>query len=186
MRILILRQGRPLSKEQIADYLTRYGQHEVRPISVAGYIRRLRERVGPDCVRSEAGYSWAAASTEVDAFAFRAAADDHGICDVADVDSMDGDADLYDQLLDLHAMWQANPAEPFADGEDEDLLDIYLEFERYRDCLSRCIIYADLRSRRRQRILKAATRLGVAGPDGFGGRAGLGAAFPRPRLAAWP
>ena len=56
-------------------------------------------------------------------------------------------------------MWQANPAEPFADGEDEDLLDIYLEFERYRDCLSRCIIYADLRSRRRQRILKAATRL---------------------------
>ena len=55
-------------------------------------------------------------------------------------------------------MWQANPAEPFADGEDEDLLDIYLEFERYRDCLSRCIIYADLRSRRRQRILKAATR----------------------------
>jgi Transcriptional regulatory protein, C terminal len=160
LRILILRDGRPLSKEQIADYLTRYGQHEVRPSSVAGYIGRLREKVGPDRVRSEAGYSWSGVQADVDAFAFRARADDHGVCDVADVDSMDSDdADLYDQLLDLHAMWQANPAHPFADGEDEDLLDIYLEFERYRDCLSRCIIYADLRSRRRPRILKAATRL---------------------------
>jgi hypothetical protein len=160
MRILILREGRPLSKDQIADYLTRYGQHEVQPSSVAGYIRRLRERVGPDCVRSEAGYSWAPPLSEVDAFAFRTQADAYGICDVADVDSMDGDgADLYDQLLDLHAMWQANPAQPFADGQDDDLLDIYWEFQRYRDCLSRCIIYADLRSRRRQRILKATARL---------------------------
>ena len=74
--------------------------------------------------------------------------------------SLEGvDADLYDQLLDLHAVWQANPAQPFADGEDGDLLDIYLDFERYRDCLSRCLIYADLRSRRRRRILKAVTRL---------------------------
>jgi hypothetical protein len=160
MRILILAEGRPRSKEQLADYLTRYGQNEVRPSSVAGYIARLREKIGADYVRSDAGYSFAGAMTEVDAFAFRARVDACGICDVADVDDMDGyDTERYDQLLDLHVMWQINPAQPFAGGQDEGLLDIYLEFERYRDCLSRCLIYADLRSRRRQRILKAATRL---------------------------
>ena len=76
-------------------------------------------------------------------------------------DSMDSDdADLYDGLAHLHAMWQANPAHPLPGGRRRGparYLD--LEFERYRDCLSRCIIYADLRSRRRPRILKAATRL---------------------------
>lgn len=160
MRILILAEGRPLSKEQLADYLTWYGLHEVRPPSIAGYIGRLRRKIGADYVRSDAGYSFAGAMTEVDAFAFRSRADACGVCDVVDVDSMDGyDTDLYDQLLDLHAMWQINPAQPFAGGQDEGLLDVYLDFERYRDCLSRCLIYADLRSRRRQRILKAATRL---------------------------
>lgn len=160
MRILILSEGQPRSKEQLADYLTRYGHRLVRPSSVAGYIGRLRGKVGPDCVRSDAGYSWAGAMTEVDAFAFRARADACAVFDVGDVDSVDGyDTDRYHQLLDLNAMWQLNPAQPFADGQDEDLLTQYLEFDRYRDCLNRCLIFADLRSRRRQRILKAAVRL---------------------------
>lgn len=161
MRLLILREGRSLSKGEIAQHLTIFGQHEVQPSSVAGYIGRLRDKIAPGCVRSgAAGYSWAAGRAEVDAWAFRARADEWGVCDVTDADSMDNDdAEFYDHLLDLHAMWQANPAAPFASGEDAGLLDIYLDFERYRDCLSRCIIYADLRSRRRPRILKAAGRL---------------------------
>ena len=35
----------------------------------------------------------------------------------------------------------------------------YLEFERYWDCLKRCIIFSELRSRRKPRIEKAIGRL---------------------------
>ena len=30
--------------------------------------------------------------------------------------------DMYEKLLDLHAMWKANPALPFADDQDDEFL----------------------------------------------------------------
>jgi hypothetical protein len=161
LRLLILHRGRPLTMEEIARHLTRPGKHAVRPSSVPGYIARLRSRIGQDCVRSTAGYASAVDPAEVDAFAFESRIEEYGVCEIADVDNMpSGFTDNYEQLLDLHTMWRANPVLPFADDEDDEfLVAAYHEFERYWDCLRRCIIYTELRSRRKPRIEKAISRI---------------------------
>jgi hypothetical protein len=161
LRLLILRRGHPVNKEEIARHLTHSGRHTVLPSSVPGYVARLRNRIGQDCVRSAAGYSSGIAETEVDAFVFRDLIGQSGVCDVADIDDMDGDvSDKYEQLLELYAMWKANPASQFADEQDDESLAAdYLEFERYWDCLKRCIIYSELRSHRKPRIEKAVGRI---------------------------
>jgi hypothetical protein len=161
LRLLILHRGHPLTKEEIARHLTRPGKPTIRPSSVPGYIARLRNRIGQECVRSAAGYSSAVDSGDVDAFEFERLIKSYDVCDIADVDSVPGSAaDNYEQLLDLYAMWRANPVLPFADDEgDEFLVAAYHEFERYWDCLRRCIIYTELRSRRKPRIEKAISRI---------------------------
>ena len=161
LRLLILHRGRPLTKEEIARHLTRPGKRAVSPGSVPGYIRRLRKRIGPDRIRSAVGYSAAIDSADVDAFAFENLVEAYGVNDVADVDSVGPEhLDMYEKLLDLHAMWKANPALPFADDQDDEFLaSRYHDFERYWDCLRRCIIYVELRSRRKPRIEKAISRL---------------------------
>jgi hypothetical protein len=160
LRLLLIHRGDPLTKEEIARHLTRSGRHTVLPLSVPGYIARLRSKVGQDCVRSAAGYSSAIAPADVDAFVFESWIEEYGVCDISDVDDSEvGWADNYDQMLDLYSMWKANPALPFADDEDEFLAAAYHEFERYWDCLRRCIIYSELRSRRKPRIEKAIGRI---------------------------
>ena len=161
LRLLVLRRGRPLSKEEIARQLTRTGKHTVLASSVPGYVARLRGRIGQEYIRSTAGYSSAIDHTEVDAFVFENLIRQHGVCDVADIDDVDSDmGDLYEQLLDLHAMWHANPALQFADDHDDEFVTaVYHEFEHYWDCLKRCIIYCELRSRRKPRIERAIGRV---------------------------
>jgi hypothetical protein len=161
LRLLILYRGRPLTKEEIARHLTRPGRPAIRSSSVPGYIARLRNRVGQNCVRSAAGYSSAVAAADVDAFAFEDLIEEYGVCDVADVDNMpSGLIDHYEQLLELHAMWRANPVLPWVDDEDDEfLVGAYHEFERYWDCLRRCIIYTELRSHRKPRLEKAISRI---------------------------
>ena len=57
-------------------------------------------------------------------------------------------------------MWHANPAEESEDEQiDEFLIDSYRDFQRSWDCLNRCIIYSELRSRRKPRVEKAIARL---------------------------
>ena len=121
---------------------------------------RLRKRIGQDRVRSTAGYSSAIDPAEIDAFAFAGLIEEYDICNV-DVDSVTTEyIDMYEKLLDLHAMWKTNPALPFADDRDDEFLaSEYHEFERYWDCLRRCIIYVELRSRRKPRIEKAISRI---------------------------
>jgi len=161
LRLLILHRGHALSTEQIARHLTRPGKHTIRPSSVPGYIARLRKRVGQDCIRSTAGYASVIDPATVDAFAFENLIKEYDVCEITDVDNMpNGFADNYEQLLDLHTMWRANPVLPFDDDQDDEfLVDTYHEFERYWDCLRRCIIYTELRSRRKPRIEKAISRL---------------------------
>jgi hypothetical protein len=161
LRLLIMHRGRALNREEIARHLTHSGRRTVLPSSVPGYIRRLRTRVGHDCVRSAAGYSSTVEPADVDAFVFERLIRKYGVCDIADVDSMpSGLTDNYEQLLDLHSMWHANPVWPFADDEeDEFLISAYHDFERYWDCLRRCIVYSELRSRRKPRIEKAISRI---------------------------
>jgi DNA-binding SARP family transcriptional activator len=161
LRLLILHRGRPLTKEEIARHLTRPGKRAVSPGSVPGYIRRLRKRIGPDRIRSAAGYSAAIDSADVDAFAFETLVETYDVCNVADVDSVAPEhLDMYEKLLDLHAMWKANPGLQFADDQDDEFLPSrYHDFERYWDCLRRCIICVELRSRRKPRIEKAISRL---------------------------
>lgn len=161
LRLLILHRRRPLTKEEIARHLTRSGKHTVLPSSVPGYIARLRSKVGQDCVRSTVGYSSAVNPADVDAFVFERLIRENGVCDVTDIDNMPVDSiDNYEQLLDLHEMWRANPVLPLADDEDDEFLAAsYHEFDRYWDCLRRCIIYTELRSRRKPRIEKAVSRI---------------------------
>ncbi len=161
LRLLLLRRGHPLSKEEIGRQLTRTGKHRVLPSSVPGYVARLRGRIGPEYVRSTAGYSSGIDPAEVDAFVFEQQIRQLGVCDIADIDDLDdGISDQYELLLDLHTMWHANPALPFADDYDDELFrDAYLEFERYWDGLKKCIIYSELRSRRKPRIEKAIARI---------------------------
>jgi hypothetical protein len=161
LRLLVLHQGRSLTKEEIAHHLTRPGKQTVLPSSVPGYIARLRGKVGQDCVRSTVGYSSAVNPADVDAFVFERLIREYGVCDVSDIDNMaDIPADNYEKLLDLYSMWRANPVMPFAnDGDNEFLVAMYHEFERYWDCLRRCIIYTELRSRRKPRIEKAVSRI---------------------------
>lgn len=161
LRLLILHGEDRLTKEEIARQLTRSGRNAVQPSSVPGYIARLRNKVGQDCVRSTAGYSSAIDPADVDAFVFESRIEEYGVCDVTDVDDMEaGWIDNYDQLLELHAMWKANPALPFADDQDDERLTAtYHEFERYWDCLRRCIIYSELQSRRKPRMEKAIGRI---------------------------
>lgn len=161
LRVLILHQGRSLAKDEIARHLARSGKHAVSPGSVPGYIARLRARIGPERVRSTSGYSSAIDPADVDAFAFEELIARYGICDIADIDTMaSAHIDRYEQLLELYAMWQANPALPFADDQDDEFLAArYHDFERYWDGLRRCIIYTELRSRRKPRVEKAISRL---------------------------
>jgi len=161
LRLLILRRDRPLTKEEIACHLTRPGKRAVSPGSVPGYVRRLRMRIGPDRIRSTVGYSAAIDSADVDAFTFEDLVEEYGVGNIADVDSVAPEhLDMYEKLLDLHAMWKANPALPFADDQDDEFLaSRYHDFERYWNCLRRCIIYVELRSRRKPRIEKAISRL---------------------------
>lgn len=161
LRVLILHHGRSLSKDEIAHHLTRSGKHVVSPVSVPGYIARLRNRIGQEHVRSTAGYSSAIDPADIDAFAFERLITRYGICDIADIDTMTAEhVDRYEQMLELYTMWKANPALPFADDQDDEFLaSRYQDFERYWDCLRRCIIYAELRSRRKPRIEKAISRL---------------------------
>ena len=161
LRLLILHRGHPLTKEEIARHLTRPGKRAVSPGSVPGYIRRLRKRIGPDRIRSGVGYSAAIDSADVDAFAFENLVEAYDVSNIADVDNVAPEhLDMYEKLLDLHAMWKANPALPFADDQDDEFLaSRYHDFERYWDCLRRCIIYVELRSRRKPRIEKAISRL---------------------------
>jgi hypothetical protein len=161
LRILILRRGNPMTTEEIAAHLTRSGKHTVLPISVPGYIKRLRSKVGQDRIRSRAGYSANMDQAEVDAFVFEDTIKQHKLCEVDDIDHISvGLEDKYDELLDLHAMWKANPALQFADDHDtEFLIDAYRNFEYYWECLKRVIIYSELRSRRKPRIEKAIGRI---------------------------
>ena len=161
LRLLLLRRGHPLSTEEIARHLTRSGKHTVSPSSVPGYVGRLRSRIGQDPIRSTGGYCSIIDETEVDAFIFENMIKQYGVCEIADIDDVDSDfGDTYENLLDLHAMWHANPALHFADAhEDEFFTSVYLEFERYWDCLKKCIIYSELRSRRKPRIEKAIGRI---------------------------
>ena len=137
------------------------GEDTVSPSSAPGYVGRLRSRIGQDPIRSMAGYCSIIDETEVDAFIFENMIKQYGVCEIADIDDVDSDfSDRYENLLDLHAMWHANPALHFADAhEDEFFTTVYLEFERYWDCLKRCIIYSELRSRRKPRIEKAIGRI---------------------------
>lgn len=161
LRLLILRRGRPLAKEEIADHLTRYGRHNVSPSSVPGYIGRLRNKVGQERVRSLDGYSSGIAEADVDAFVFESAIKRHGVCEVADVDDIgDGSEDRYEELLELYSMWKANPALQFADDHDDEfLVSTYRDFEYYWECLKRSIIFTELKSRRKPRIEKAISRV---------------------------
>lgn len=161
LRILILHQGRSLTKDEIAHHLARPGKAAVSPASVPGYIARLRARIGAEHVRSTAGYSSAIDPADIDAFAFEELIIRYGICDIADIDSVTSKhIGRYEQLLELYAMWKSNPALPFADDQDDEFLAArYHDFERYWDGLRRCIIYAELRSRRKPRIEKAISRL---------------------------
>jgi DNA-binding SARP family transcriptional activator len=161
LRVLVLHQGRSLAKDEIARHLARSGKHAVSPGSVPGYIARLRARIGPECVRSTSGYSSAIDPADVDAFAFEELIARYGICDIVDIDTMaSAPIDRYEQLLELYAMWQANPALPFADDQDDEFLAArYHDFERYWDGLRRCIIYTELTSRRKPRVEKAISRL---------------------------
>ena len=161
LRLLLLHRKNSLTTEEIARHLTRSGAHTVRPSSVPGYIARLRSKAGPWCVTSKrGGYSSDIDQSDVDAFVFKRLIEEYGVTDISDVDSMDDSwAEKYEQLLDLHAMWRANPALPFDDEDDDFLAATYHEFERYWDYLQRCIIYCELRSRRKPRIEKAADRL---------------------------
>ena len=163
LRVLVLCQGRSLTKEEIARHLTRPGKRAVSPDSVPGYITRLRKRIGQDRVRSTAGYSSAIDPAEIDAFVFADLIEEYDICNV-DVDSVTTEyIDMYEKLLDLHAMWKTNPALPFADDHgDEFLVSKYHEFERYWDCLRKCIIYVELRSRRGCIFLRGACFLDVS------------------------
>jgi DNA-binding SARP family transcriptional activator len=160
LRLLILRRGQPLTKEDIARHLTRSGKHSVEPSSVPGYVGRLRARIGQDRIRSTAGYTSGIDGADVDAFVFENAIKQYGVNEVTDVDEADGLSASYEDLLDLHAMWKANPALPFADGyDDEFLVSTYLRFENYWECLKRSIIYTELRSRRKPRIERAIGRI---------------------------
>jgi DNA-binding SARP family transcriptional activator len=158
LRLLILRRGDSISKEEIARHLTRAGHHTVHPTSVPGYIARLRDKLGQTAVLSMAGYCSGIDETSVDAFVFEAVMKRLGVCDVDDVAS-----DLnekYDELLELYGLWKSNPALPFADDyDDELLLSTYREFEHYWECLKRAIIFAELSSRRKPRIEKAIGRI---------------------------
>jgi DNA-binding SARP family transcriptional activator len=160
LRLLLLYRGRSLTKEEIARHLMRSGKHAVSSASVPGYITRLRRKIGPDWIHSTVGYSSAADPADVDAFAFASFIKEHDICNV-DVDDVATEyIEMYENLLDLHAMWNTNPALPFADDQDDEfLVSRYHEFERYLDCLRRCIIYVELRSRRKPRIEKAISRI---------------------------
>lgn len=161
LRVLILHRGRSLAKDEIAHHLARSGKHAVSPASVPGYIARLRAKIGPEHIRSTAGYSSVIDPAGIDAFAFEELITRYGICDIADIDAMTSEhIDRYEQLLELYTMWKANPALPFADDQDDDFLAVrYHDFERYWDSLRRCIIYAELLSRRKPRIEKAISRL---------------------------
>ena len=161
LRVLILHHRRSLAKDEIAHHLRRSGKHAVSPASVPGYIARLRNRIGQEYVRSTAGYSSAIDPADVDAFAFERLITRYGICDIADIDTITAEqVDRYEQMLELYAMWKANPALPFADYQDDEFLTSrYQDFERYWDYLRRCIIYAELRSHRKPRIEKAISRL---------------------------
>lgn len=161
LRVLLLHRGHSLTKEEIAQHLERSGRNAVRPSSVPGYVARLRAQVGADRIRSEDGYSSTAGHDDVDAFVFEQAIKEYQVCDVPDVDNIDSSlVDQYGRLLELHAMWRANPALPFADDTDDEFLaDTYHDYERYWDCLRRCIIYCELQSRRKPRIEKAISRL---------------------------
>jgi DNA-binding SARP family transcriptional activator len=161
LRVLMLHRGRSLTKEELARYLTRSGHRTVSPSSVPGYIRRLRAAIGQDRVRSIAGYSCFIDPGDVDAFVFEKLVNEYGVCYITDVDNVTPEQlDLYEKLLELHAMWKANPALPFADEHDDEFLfSRYHDFERYWDCLKRSIIYVELRSRRKPRIEKAISRI---------------------------
>jgi DNA-binding SARP family transcriptional activator len=162
MRLLILRRGRSLTREDIARHLSRPGRPAVSPDSVPAYIGRLRSRIGPDLVRSNAGgYSCGLDELEVDAFVFETRVRQYHVDDVTDIDDEDNDyGEIYEQLLELHAMWHANPAQQFEDEQDDEfLIDTYRNFQRYWDCLNRCIVYNELHSRRKPRIEKAIDRL---------------------------
>jgi DNA-binding SARP family transcriptional activator len=162
LRVLILHQGRALAKDEIARHLTRRSNRAVSPGSVPSYIARLRAKIGTDRVRSTAaGYSSDIDPVDVDAFRFEKTVEEYDLCNFADIDDIGStQIDLYDNLLDLYAQWKTNPALSFADEQDDEYLaSRYLDFERYRDCLKRCIIYAELRSRRKPRIEKAIGRI---------------------------
>ena len=119
LRLLILHRGRPVTREAIARQLTRSGRGTVDSGSVPAYIGRLRNRIGADSVRSEAGYSYGLEETQVDAFAFEEKIQQFAVCEVIDVDDDDNEySGIYGELLDLHAMWHANPALPFEDEQD--------------------------------------------------------------------
>jgi len=160
LRLLLLYRGRPLAKEEIARHLTRPGKHAVSAASVPGYIARLRKKIGPDWIHSASGYSWAEHPADVDAFTFAGFIEEHDICEVDVDDVAAAYIDVYENLLDLHETWKMNPALPFADDQDDEFLaSRYHEFERYLNCLRRCIIYVELRSRRKPRIEKAISRI---------------------------
>jgi hypothetical protein len=161
LRVLILHQGHPLSTEEIARYLTRSGRHSVLPSSVPGYIARLRNKIESSYIRSLDGYSAVIDRSDVDALVFEDLIKQYGVCDISDVDDVGSEwSQKYEQLLDLYTMWRANPALAFADDEDDEFLAAtYHEFERYWDCLRRCIIYSELKSRRKPRIEKAISRI---------------------------
>jgi hypothetical protein len=96
-------------------------------------------------VLSSAGYAAAIARADVDALVFEDLVRRYELCDVADVDDVAVElGDRYEELLDLYAMWRANPALPFAgDSGDDHLAAAYFDFERYWDCLKRCIMYCE-------------------------------------------
>ena len=161
LRVLILHHRRSLAKDEIAHHLRRSGRSPYHRPGVPGYIARLRNRIGQEYVRSTASYTSAMDPADVDAFAFERLITRYGICDIADIDTITAEqVDRYEQMLELYAMWKANPALPFADYQDDEFLTSrYQDFERYWDYLRRCIIYAELRSHRKPRIKEAISRL---------------------------
>jgi hypothetical protein len=161
LRLLLLEEGQPVSTGQLAAVLSLAGR-PVQPRSVYSYVNRLKAHVpGIEVVKSGPGYTAQLSPTDsVDALAFRNGVRASGACDVDDVDDVAEEfQERYPYLLELQHTWTANPLQPFEDFEDEQLIELRLDFDNLYDQLRRALLFCELRSRRPNRMDKAVTRL---------------------------
>jgi hypothetical protein len=152
LRLLLLMEGKPMSKHDIAWHmLSQRGRSgPPRPVAtttIEGYVGQLRDVVGHGAIVTVGdGYQTTVEPDDVDAYVFAGRIDALGVTETWSVEEASDELiDRLDVLLQLRSMWQANPARDYYQSELLEICETYQTFEHHYLRLRFAIVYVYLR-----------------------------------------